>query len=202
MFLGKTLIRTSILARDCGTTVELLLRATSLQRPLFFVTVDKKSIRWLLFKTSLQRPLSSVLKVAVVERFNCIWIFILVNVRKNNFWSDKPKHFLRGYSWFLMYEKIIHQCSIKNQQSFKSNRASTQHYCLVFSGARIGIQSLWTCCYSSNIYCREQLPVVEDGCVKFSANHKSTRPLLYMRVTGDLQSEISNHMYGLFFSFW
>ena len=36
------------------------LKATSLQRSLFFVPADKKSIHWLLFKTSLQRPLSSV----------------------------------------------------------------------------------------------------------------------------------------------
>ena len=46
--------------------------ATSLQRPLFFQQADRKSIHQLLFKTSLQRPLSSVPKVAAVERFNCI----------------------------------------------------------------------------------------------------------------------------------
>ena len=65
-------------------TVEPPLMATSLQRPLFFVPADKRSIHWILFKTSLQynghlftkatslqRPLSSVPKVAVVERFDC-----------------------------------------------------------------------------------------------------------------------------------
>ena len=78
------------------------LASTSLQRPHFVVPADKKSINWLLFQTSLQRPLSclrrrrsniyecvgrlqrrltlsSVPKVAVVERqerFNCTTLII------------------------------------------------------------------------------------------------------------------------------
>ena len=73
-------------------TVEPLLMATSRQWPLFFVPTDDKSIHWLLFlnkllflknlsttATSFQQPLSSVHKVAVLERFNCIILnFIII----------------------------------------------------------------------------------------------------------------------------
>ena len=43
----------------------------------FFIPADKKSIHWLLWlstATSLQQPLSSVPKVAIVDRFNCIFL--------------------------------------------------------------------------------------------------------------------------------
>ena len=47
-----TLASTSV----ANYTVEPPLTATSLQRPVFFVLADKKSIHWPLFKTSIQRP--------------------------------------------------------------------------------------------------------------------------------------------------
>ena len=68
-------------------TVEPPLTTTSLQQPLFLAdspytdsclnlsttaTFLADSHKLTLVKTSLQRPLSSVSKVAVVERFNCI----------------------------------------------------------------------------------------------------------------------------------
>ena len=72
-------------------TVELLLMATSLQWPLFSVPADNKSIHWLLFLnnllflknlsttvTSLHRPISSVPKVAVLERSNCIILNFII----------------------------------------------------------------------------------------------------------------------------
>ena len=53
--------------KEMRNTVEPPLRATSLQRPLFWQTVHT----FTLVSTSQQWLLSSVPKVAVVERFNC-----------------------------------------------------------------------------------------------------------------------------------
>ena len=51
-----------------ATADEPTLTVTSLQRPFFWRTVHTLALVY----SSLQRPLSPVLKVAVVERFNCI----------------------------------------------------------------------------------------------------------------------------------
>ena len=54
-------------SRPFSVGVKPPLTATSLQRPLFWLTVHT----FTLVSASLQRPLCSVLKVAVVDRFNC-----------------------------------------------------------------------------------------------------------------------------------
>jgi len=64
-------------AAGTNSIVKPPLTTTYLQRRLYFVPADKKSIHWLLFKTFLQwPPLYNghflVPKVAFVERFNCI----------------------------------------------------------------------------------------------------------------------------------
>ena len=65
-------------------TVQPPLTATSLQWPLFFVPADKKIHTLILVKTSLQRPLSSVPKVAVVWRFDCMLKNEKVAIRRIN----------------------------------------------------------------------------------------------------------------------
>ena len=72
-----------------NSTVEPPLTPTSLQRPLFFGPVGKKSILWLLFKTSLPWPLSFVPNVAVVKRFSCIWWDLSNHVTLHCFSQDR-----------------------------------------------------------------------------------------------------------------
>ena len=82
---------------NCCVVIELAKTKTTyghfstLRRPFFFVPADKNSIHWLLFKTSLllQRPLSSVSKVAVVDRVSTVMTFFYNCLLKSRKWNPE-----------------------------------------------------------------------------------------------------------------
>ena len=105
--------RADIALREVTHTVELPLTATSPKRPPLYnrYFFGEESIYWLLFKslydchfstmaTSLPWPLSSVPKVAVLERFNCCLILGCIGTYWGHTWPadarvfSSPSHFL------------------------------------------------------------------------------------------------------------
>ena len=117
-------------------TVKPRLTATSLQRPLFFILLDKtESLHWPLFKTSSQRPLSclsSVPKVGVVERSNCSPT------------SSKNSHFQNETKCKTFLKKMRFICMrIKNHFHFNG-------FTLMTTGSKTLSEKRWTDIYGAS----------------------------------------------------